>query len=104
MVGVAIELVLARQPLFEVCVLGRHRSVVTQAISKRQALLPERALEHNQVQVVGSLRGRWLAEPVHDVRSVLEVAVLVLLQYLNGIARSVESLDARHDVDDGFGE
>lgn len=98
----SVEFVFLSEAAFELSVFRCDLRVLSEAISKRKTLHPEWALEGNEVEMMRPSPRRWLAEPVHEVWPMREIDIPVFAQHSDGVAGSIQALDASHDIDDRF--
>ncbi len=88
-----------RQTLLQCRVFRRNVAMGAQVIAKGEPLPPEAAAERHEMEMMGPVGGRRLAEPVHDVGFVGRVAVVERREQGDSWSRRFEALDACHDVD-----
>ena len=66
-VGLAVEAKARGQLALERRVFAGQRRAAAQRVAQGKPLLPQRAVQGQQVQMVGAVAGRGLAEPVHEL-------------------------------------
>jgi hypothetical protein len=73
--------------------------MLTEVVAERKSFDPEITLEGHKVNVVSPEARRRLAEPVHNIRTIREIAVPKALQETYRRSRRGQSLYSDHDVD-----
>jgi hypothetical protein len=95
--------VLSCQPQLQRLVLGGHRSVTPQGITKGEPLAPEVASRFGEMEPVPRRARRTLGEVVRDPGPVGRVEIRLLVQRLERCSRLFEVADAGHHVDQRLG-
>src|SRR4030095_15563745 len=90
------------QSVLERSVLNRQRLIGANRIAECKALDPAFATHRHKVKMMCSEFSRGFAEPMDNVRSIREVNVAGLNQFVDGGSRCFQTADRSHDVDHGL--